>query len=192
MKRRFSDHELYVLRNDVRIDILIETKLNIPNKIREGFFRFLCPRCGEFNTATNPETNLARCFSCNKNFNTIDMVMAARKLNFVKSVQLLKEFHEQSSSKAKATTQLESETAIQFNMDRKTDHRGKCVKPMALGEVFKDMTEQANFHGPMESNTPLFNQKGQVMIRLEKLENELKRLCRQIEQIHTFLKLQNR
>ncbi len=153
MKRRFSDHELYVLRNDVRIDILIETKLNIPNKIREGFFRFLCPRCGEFNTATNPETNLARCFSCNKNFNTIDMVMASRKLNFVKSVQLLKKFH--ASSKAKATKQFESETAIEFNMGRKMDHREKCVKPMALGDVFKDMTEKRQaFMAPWNQTHP--------------------------------------
>lgn len=88
--KRFSSQELYNLRNLIPIHILIEKILMIPSKISEGFFRFLCPLCFEFNTATNPETNLARCFRCEKNFNTIDMVMITRKANFVESVKFLK------------------------------------------------------------------------------------------------------
>ncbi len=88
--KRFSSQELYNLRNLIPIHILIEKILMIPSKISEGFFRFLCPLCSEFNTATNPETNLARCFRCEKNFNTIDMVMVTRKANFVESVKFLK------------------------------------------------------------------------------------------------------
>jgi hypothetical protein len=88
--KRFSSQELYNLRNLIPIHILIEKILMIPSKISEGFFRFLCPLCSEFNTATNPETNLARCFRCEKNFNTIDMVMITRKASFVESVNFLK------------------------------------------------------------------------------------------------------
>lgn len=91
--KRFSSQELYNLRNLIPIHILIEKILMIPSKISEGFFRFLCPLCSEFNTATNPETNLARCFRCEKNFNTIDMVMVTRKANFVESVKFLKKYH---------------------------------------------------------------------------------------------------
>ena len=90
MTKRFSSQELYNLRNLIPIHILIEEILMIPSKITEGFFRFLCPLCSEFNTATNPENNLARCFRCQKNFNTIDMVMVIRKASFVESVRFLK------------------------------------------------------------------------------------------------------
>ena len=90
MKRRFSDHELYALRNFIPIDWLIDRQLMIPCKLSEGFFRFLCPLCAEFRTATHEKTNLARCFRCEKNFNTIDMVMVCRNLNFVESVEFLR------------------------------------------------------------------------------------------------------
>lgn len=92
MNRRFSDQELFELRNYIPIDTLIEKKLMIPSKISEGFFRFLCPLCNSFQTATNPKTNLARCFRCEKNFNTIDMVMICENMGFVQSVKYLKAY----------------------------------------------------------------------------------------------------
>ncbi len=94
MNGRFSSQELFVLRNYIPIDELIEKCLMIPSRFSEGFFRFLCPVCNEFQTATNPKTNLARCFRCERNFNTIDMVMICRKMDFVKSVKFLKTYHE--------------------------------------------------------------------------------------------------
>ncbi len=89
MGKHFSSQELYKLRNSIPIDILIEKELTIPSKISEGVFRFLCPVCNEFQTAVNPKTNLSRCFRCEKNFNTIDMVMAWHKIGFVDSVKYL-------------------------------------------------------------------------------------------------------
>jgi len=90
MNRHFSSQELFVLRNHIPIDTLIEKHLKLPSKFSEGFFRFLCPVCHEFQTATNPKTNLARCFRCEKNFNPIDMVMICRGVNFIESVKYLK------------------------------------------------------------------------------------------------------
>ncbi|MCA9266747.1 MAG: hypothetical protein KDA60_22970, partial [Planctomycetales bacterium] len=55
----------------------------------EGRFCFLCPQCNEFLTATNPSTNLGRCFHCETNFNTIDLVMATQECDFVAAVQYL-------------------------------------------------------------------------------------------------------
>ncbi len=92
--RRFSDQELFELRNYIPIDALIEKKLMIPSKISEGFFRFLCPLCNSFQTAMNPKTNLARCFRCEKNFNTIDMVMICKDMSFVQSVKYLKAYRQ--------------------------------------------------------------------------------------------------
>ena len=89
MKRHFSSQELFMLRNHIPIDTLIEKHLKLPSKFSEGFFRFLCPLCNEFQTATNPKTNLARCFRCERNFNTIDMVMICKRLQFVECVKYL-------------------------------------------------------------------------------------------------------
>ena len=79
---------LWRLRNRVSIDrALVEVEL--PVKRSEGYLRFLCPLCQEFNTATNPRTNLARCFRCKKNFNPIDLVMLVEKRSFLEAVQHL-------------------------------------------------------------------------------------------------------
>jgi hypothetical protein len=77
--------KLRALRNDVSIDRVIAA-LEIPAKRSEGYLRLLCPLCGDFNTATNPRTNLARCFRCERNFNPIDLVMACDRCSFLDAV----------------------------------------------------------------------------------------------------------
>jgi DNA primase len=86
---KYSPRLLRELRNDVDIARLVADVLELPWKSSEGYFRFLCPLCSEFNTATNPKTNLARCFRCQRNFNPIDMVMTVNRCNFVNAVELL-------------------------------------------------------------------------------------------------------
>jgi DNA primase len=90
MKTRFSSQELFELRNSIPVEMLIKDQLQLPSKIRDGVFRFLCPMCNEFQTAVNPATNLARCFRCEKNMNTIDLVMTVRGYGFKESVRYLK------------------------------------------------------------------------------------------------------
>ncbi len=89
MGKYFSSRELFEIRNSIPIDVLIQKELTIPSKTNEGVFRFLCPLCNEFQTAVNSRTNLGRCFRCEKNFNTIDMVMAWHSIGFVDSVKYL-------------------------------------------------------------------------------------------------------
>lgn len=91
MRKRFTDKELYEIRNYIPINMIIE-HLEVPSKISEGYFRFLCPICNEFQTSTKKETNLARCYGCEKNFNTIDMVKTVTSMDFVNSVKFLKQF----------------------------------------------------------------------------------------------------
>ena len=90
MRRPYSKNLLRKLRNDIPIEILIADVLEMPNKISEGYFRFLCPDCSEFNTAINPKTNLARCFRCEKNFNPIDMVIVVKSYSFTQAVDWLR------------------------------------------------------------------------------------------------------
>jgi len=85
---RLSDQHLWSLRNEVPIDDVIR-KLDLPAKEVEGYFRFLCPACAEFHTATQPRTNLARCFRCQQNYNPIDLVMTVRKASFLQAVRYL-------------------------------------------------------------------------------------------------------
>ena len=94
MARKITDAELRSLRNDVDITQLI-SRLGIPSKRQEGYFRFLCPICHEFNTATNPRTNLARCFRCSKNFKPIDLVMTVEHVSFLDAVRILRSFPEE-------------------------------------------------------------------------------------------------
>ncbi len=89
MAKRISDVLLRKLRNDMPIEILIARILKIPSKYSEGIFRFLCPICNEFNTAAKKQTNLARCFRCNKNFNPIDIVMTYYDKNFLDTINFL-------------------------------------------------------------------------------------------------------
>ena len=56
-----------------------------------GYLRFLCPLCDDFHTATNPRTNLARCFRCQRNFNPIDLIMIVDRTSFLEAVGQLEE-----------------------------------------------------------------------------------------------------
>jgi hypothetical protein len=85
----FTDDFLRRLRNDIHINEVIGA-LGIETRGGRDFFRFRCPLCGGFHTATNPQTNLARCFDCKVNFNPIDLVMETTRCNFIDSVEFLK------------------------------------------------------------------------------------------------------
>ncbi len=89
MKNRYTSDDLMRMRNQIPIAYLIAEVLELPWKRSEGYFRFLCPDCTEFNTATNEKTNLARCFRCERNFNPIDMVMAVKRCSFLQAAKFL-------------------------------------------------------------------------------------------------------
>jgi DNA primase len=65
------------IRNDLPMSVVIATlgREGPPSKMSEGYFRFLCPRCGEMRATVNPKNNLAHCFSCKKNLNNIDLLI---------------------------------------------------------------------------------------------------------------------
>jgi transposase-like protein len=85
----YTDGFLKRLRNDIDIDLLI-IQLRLDTRYSQKIFRFRCPLCHGFHTTTNPKTNLGRCFDCRRNFNPIDLVMAATARSFVETVEFLK------------------------------------------------------------------------------------------------------
>lgn len=89
MSQTLSKPYLRRLRNEIDITTLIADILRIEHRQSDGRFRFLCPVCQEFNTATNRKTNLARCFRCKRNFNPIDITMCVNRMAFLEAVDLL-------------------------------------------------------------------------------------------------------
>lgn len=88
MPRFFTDALLRKLRNSVDFERLFD-RLDWPHKHRNGQLAFVCPKCGEYGSAVNPRTNLARCFWCQTNFNPIDFAMIVQKCGFVDAVHYL-------------------------------------------------------------------------------------------------------
>ena len=65
------------LRNDLPMPVLIAAlgSDGPASKRSAGYFRFLCPHCGEMLATVNPRNNLAHCFSCQTNLNNIDLLI---------------------------------------------------------------------------------------------------------------------
>jgi DNA primase len=65
------------LRNDLPMPVTIAALGcdGPPSKMSEGYYRFLCPHCGDLRATVNPRNNLAHCFSCQKNLNNIDLLI---------------------------------------------------------------------------------------------------------------------
>ena len=66
------------IRNDLPMSVTIAAlgRDGPPAKMSEGYFRFLCPHCGEMRATVNPRNKLAHCFTCKKNLNNIDLVIS--------------------------------------------------------------------------------------------------------------------
>lgn len=86
--QRYNAELLRRIRNDIPIAWLIK-HLRWPCKMRMGQFVFVCPDCGETTTSVNPRTNLARCYPCQKNFNTIEFTMFIHQARFVDTIEYL-------------------------------------------------------------------------------------------------------
>ena len=106
MTTRISPAELQHLRNHLAVDEVIEFLLQLPSERNQGLFRFLCPLCSQYNTAVNPTTNLGRCFTCLRNFNTIDVVMIARHCSFPAAVRALQHYQHRKATQQQAIATL--------------------------------------------------------------------------------------
>lgn len=89
MSKRFPATLLRMVRNQIPIDDVIIVMLRLDIRHTDKIMRFRCPVCGNFHTATNLKTNLARCFDCEKNFNPIDLVIEVTQCSFVEAVERL-------------------------------------------------------------------------------------------------------
>ena len=88
MGEYFTRDYLYRIRNEIPVISLVQ-HLRWPSKCREGTFFFLCPSCNEFQVKKTPLENLGHCFSCGRNFNTIDLTMEIEHVEFVVAIGIL-------------------------------------------------------------------------------------------------------
>jgi len=92
------------LRDDLPMPVTIAAlgRDGPPSKMSEGYFRFLCPRCGEMRATVNPRNNLAHCFFCQKNLNNIDLLLTL-DYDFLSAVKLLEHWLNQYQAKEQKT-----------------------------------------------------------------------------------------
>jgi hypothetical protein len=190
--RCFSSRQLYTLRNDIDVRMLIENTLRIPCRLIEGYFRFLCPLCNTFDTAVNPKTNLARCFRCEKNFNTIDLVMLSRQVAFVQSVKFLQSIHQKDSAchDHSALKMLSGSNPQDGSRIKRKSPSGKSDSdPSRIGKILSNtlpikhddiQEEQSAEYKP---HKPVSAHQKADEDRIVKLEQRLEYLSRQIENI---------
>jgi len=180
------------LRNHIPIQRVIKDALHIPWRTTQGCFRFICPLCNGFNTAVNPATNLARCFRCEKNFNTIDLVMLIRQTDFVQSVTFLKSIH-QKDSFCQDQGNLEPISGnnpyrgsrMQLKTPSEKSNSGPCGIGDILGKVLP-LTQSAiseKRSAEYKPNKPAAALQKADENRMVTLEQQLKYLSRQIEKI---------
>jgi hypothetical protein len=179
-KKKFSSDELYVLRNDIPVAVLIENGLNIPTHRRDGRFCYLCPTCKEFNTAVSSRANQARCYTCDKLFNTIDLVMEERQWGFVDSVRFLRKYYANMPQGYE-----QPERSGQKQASHCPEHIGNILTGVmsAVSSVANkpsshntDNQKSTNPKGPRASND-----------RILALEQKLESLSRQVEKIITLI-----
>ena len=92
MSNYYTRKYLRKIRNEIPINTVISKLLDLEVRQRDPRLRFRCPLCNHFHTATNEQTNLARCFHCRKNFNPIDLVMEVKLCSFLDAVKQLSDF----------------------------------------------------------------------------------------------------
>jgi len=196
--RCFSSSQLYAMRNQINIEILIEKTLAIPCAVTKGCFRFRCPLCNGFDTAVNSKTNLARCFRCEKNFNTIDLVMLIRKTNFVQSVKFLqsidqKDPHCQGRNDPARISGSNTPGGCRINF--KTPPAKSDIGPCRIGKVLDSVLPEKHsgilekHHTDYKSNQPAVDHQNNDQNRIAKLEQQLEYLRRQIEKIAQTINL---
>ena len=184
-QRRFSDQQLYTLRNHIPMELVIEKILCIPSKVTQGGLRFKCPLCDKFNTAVNPPTNLARCFDCEANFNPIDMVMAVEHASFVEAVTFLKDYKTSLAHDQKQGHK-EDRPAPGPAPAESAGHRSD-EKPVAIGNILSELIDKAQTHSPELSKIGLFSRNTPLPQRIIKLEQDVHRLSEQLHQIKASL-----
>jgi len=186
---RFSDQQLFAIRNHIPIKTVIADILGMASKISQGTFRFQCPLCTKFNTAVNPRTNLARCFGCEKNFNPIDIVMVVRNISFVQAVNLLKKYKKNPPYNKNQDYQ---NTALSINADPSVKSREKSKDLVAIGDMLPNLTSKDKIDNQGPEKVDPCPCSPQLENSIAKLQQDVYYLSQRLEQLKIIIDNQYR
>jgi len=181
---RFSDQQLFAIRNHIPIKTVIADILGMASKISQGTFRFQCPLCTEFNTAVHPRTNLARCFVCEKNFNPIDIVMAVRNISFVQTVNLLKKYKKNPPYNKNQDYQ---DTALSISANPSVNSREKFKDPITIGDMLPNLISKDKIGNQWSQKVDSCPCSPQLANNIAKLQQDIYCLSQQLEQLKIII-----
>lgn len=90
--KTFSDTLLFQIRNNIKVQDVLKYVLKQKILAQNSTTKFKCPLCKNWDTGINKNANLARCFECQRNFNSIDLVITFHQCSFVQAVTFLQDF----------------------------------------------------------------------------------------------------
>ncbi len=187
--KRFSKEELFLLRNEIDINTLIYGILNLPSKQNNGKKHFQCPLCSNFHTSTKKDTNLARCFNCDVNFNTIEIVMEVKKADFYPSAKFLMPFLDQKFIK-KNPISLESPPYSKYQQNKPT-LAAESIHLVAqnCSPIKKNYLNKGSMQKKSENETLNSVRLNNIEKKLNSIENQFKMLKKFV--INEFVKKTN-
>lgn len=141
------------------MDRVIETLFGSANQ--DSKRRFTCPICAGSDTCVNVGHNLARCFSCLRNFNPIELVMHQLKISFVDSVRWLQR-------RMPPVHQHTTSTNTSVNAD-----------PCAIGDILSHMIPSPP--APSETNAPTIESIAEKIAHLDHRLNRIERLVSELQ-----------
>ncbi|MFO7884557.1 MAG: DNA primase, partial [Desulfobacteraceae bacterium] len=132
-----------------------------------------CPMCHRMNTGISRKTNLARCFDCKKNYNTIDLVKEIMGLGFLESAAYLEKIKEQMSA----------ETHQKYPPEKMTRQKDM----VHIGDVFKSL---ASSSPEKASSSRALRQESQAISDLQKRVCDLEICIKSLSEKIAFLERQ--
>ena len=191
--KRFSKKELFEIRNYIPIQNLIKD-LNLPSINENNIFRFLCPICNGYNTSIKYDTNLARCFNCCVNFNTIEIAMKVRTPDFVDNVKFLKQYLNNYHTDSK--NQLNEKANIQFfinkcQTDVKVQSRSKNDLPVHIGKIFNQNKIEQNQESYLDDKFNWSDYCRSNDMRISNIEKKVELVLNELDALHKRLNRNN-
>jgi hypothetical protein len=161
--------------------MLINEILKLPSKTSQGQLRFLCPLCSQFNTATKCETNLARCFHCQRNFNTIEMVMETKNMGFIQSARFLQDLLRENMSEETTANKPSSKPRLPCPDSFQTQK-----EPVPLKTLVKNIGIRTSkqLNQTSDEDSAKINRQDQV---IEQLNDRINRLEKQLDHLKSFV-----
>jgi len=180
MKKRFSDQQLFFVRNHIPIRYVIESLLDIQSKTVQGIFRFRCPLCAGYHTGIKQQKNLARCFDCGENFNTIDICMKVRYPDFVDSVEYLLDHKNDPAVDQR-------QNVAPSHLNPPVVERKECKSPVGIKEILdqlitknKQVDQKCEKRKLVKQTTPSIDD----ITELERILHSLSQVIQRLKTLH--------